>query len=219
MTPSKKTSDRAAYMREWRAARRAQQTQEEREAGLQKVREASRKWREENPEKAKAADARKDAEKKKAYMRDYYQRRREELIEAAKANYEKRKQGPDREEFLAAAAQRSKAYRERHPEKAKEMRDRAHARAKKRARDFVYGIKAVTPCSDCGGNFEAVCMDFDHCNGEKLHNIGTLMARGASIKKLAKEVAKCELVCANCHRLRTRDRLLREGIDIEEAMP
>lgn len=64
------------------------------------------------------------------------------------------------------------------------------------------------PCADCGGRFDPVCMDFDHLPGhEKLHKISDMIADRVSWKKTAAEIAKCEVVCANCHRLRTKRRL------------
>jgi len=62
------------------------------------------------------------------------------------------------------------------------------------------------PCMDCGGRFPPVAMDFDHRPGEvKLDDISKLMQK-ASNEALIAEMAKCDLVCANCHRVRTAQR-------------
>lgn len=67
-----------------------------------------------------------------------------------------------------------------------------------------------TPCMDCGGVFEWVSMDWDHRPGEiKLFGLASMGRRTINqerIKKMEDEMAKCDLVCANCHRVRTRDR-------------
>lgn len=61
------------------------------------------------------------------------------------------------------------------------------------------------PCMDCGGNFPIVCMDFDHREGEeKLYSVAHMRAH--SVDALIAEIQKCDLVCANCHRIRTTDR-------------
>ena len=60
------------------------------------------------------------------------------------------------------------------------------------------------PCIDCGGRFPPECMDFDHVRGEKSFNVGHGADR--SQIQLAAEIAKCEVVCANCHRIRTAGR-------------
>ena len=58
------------------------------------------------------------------------------------------------------------------------------------------------PCMDCGGTFPPECMDFDHVRGEKVCGVGLLVEDTTG--KLDAEIAKCDLVCANCHRIRTK---------------
>lgn len=60
------------------------------------------------------------------------------------------------------------------------------------------------PCADCGGSFHTEAMDFDHVRSPKLDRVAN-MWRYARITVLA-EIAKCDLVCANCHRIRTESR-------------
>lgn len=68
------------------------------------------------------------------------------------------------------------------------------------------------PCTDCGGIFPICCMDFDHKNGtDKKYNIGSMFAHHYSKELIEEELVKCELVCANCHRVRTRDRRIGNG--------
>lgn len=70
-----------------------------------------------------------------------------------------------------------------------------------RMRAIIEERKAV-PCADCGGRFDTVCMDFDHRPGEvKRFSIGDGKSYGEKV--LLAEIAKCDVVCANCHRLRT----------------
>lgn len=71
-------------------------------------------------------------------------------------------------------------------------------------RELINGLKAV-PCQDCGGTFPPEAMDFDHVDGEKIGNISE-MAREAPEEKLKAEISKCEVVCSNCHRIRTMAR-------------
>ncbi len=62
------------------------------------------------------------------------------------------------------------------------------------------------PCVDCGDRFDPCCMDFDHRPGTtKRFNIGVNMRRAWRIVKA--EIAKCDVVCASCHRVRTSKRL------------
>lgn len=59
------------------------------------------------------------------------------------------------------------------------------------------------PCVDCGGRFPPVCMDFDHVRGTKIESVGRLVVRAVSKARVLAEIAKCELRCANCHRIKT----------------
>lgn len=58
------------------------------------------------------------------------------------------------------------------------------------------------PCADCGGSFPTCVMDFDHNGSVKSFSISKGIGR-VSIVRLQNEIAKCEVVCANCHRIRT----------------
>lgn len=91
-------------------------------------------------------------------------------------------------------------------------RDYYIAKAKRRRedarqflREYLSELKAV-PCADCKAIFPPWAMEFDHVRGEKMFNVSDAARRG--IKRLVEEAAKCEVVCANCHRQRTRSRLL-----------
>ena len=62
------------------------------------------------------------------------------------------------------------------------------------------------PCADCGGTFPPGAMHWDHLPGaEKTADVGWLAARHAR-RRVLEEIAKCELVCANCHAVRTAER-------------
>jgi hypothetical protein len=71
---------------------------------------------------------------------------------------------------------------------------------------FVERVNALKhrPCSDCSGRFPPCAMDYDHVRGEKLQGISYMFESAWS--KVLIELAKCELVCANCHRTRTWQR-------------
>jgi hypothetical protein len=74
---------------------------------------------------------------------------------------------------------------------------------RKKMQGIINVLKAV-PCLDCGGTFPPYVMDFDH-RGDKKINISRSLGRLALEDVLA-EIAKCDLVCANCHRIRTHRR-------------
>jgi hypothetical protein len=69
--------------------------------------------------------------------------------------------------------------------------------------EAVQAYKMANACSDCGGHFHFAAMQFDHRPGEeKTMELAHLAARG-SPARIAAEMAKCDLVCANCHAVRT----------------
>lgn len=59
-------------------------------------------------------------------------------------------------------------------------------------------------CVDCPEK-DCRCLEFDHVRGKKYKNISVLLGREHSIATLKKELAKCVVRCANCHRKRTSD--------------
>jgi len=59
-------------------------------------------------------------------------------------------------------------------------------------------FKATLNCVKCGENHPA-CLDFHHINGKKDFNIGHKLT-WYGWARLMKEVAKCEVLCSNCHR-------------------
>lgn len=58
-------------------------------------------------------------------------------------------------------------------------------------------------CAHCGGSFHRAVFDFHH-RGDKLHSPSEMFL-GKSLSALAQELAKCILLCANCHRLEHRN--------------
>lgn len=87
--------------------------------------------------------------------------------------------------------------------------DRAKAHNRKTVSEQRASIAELRnqPCADCGGIFPPYVMEFDHRSGvEKKTNIADMPKRYYSKRLLAAELAKCDLVCANCHRARTHHR-------------
>ena len=62
------------------------------------------------------------------------------------------------------------------------------------------------PCADCRVTYPYYVMDFDHVRGIKVIPVARLVHKTISVKALMSEIDKCEVVCANCHRIRTFNR-------------
>lgn len=59
-------------------------------------------------------------------------------------------------------------------------------------------------CADCGLKYPYFVMDFDHKDRrDKINDVAYMATRNWSLEKIKNEVNKCEVVCANCHRIRT----------------
>ncbi|AXH66851.1 HNH endonuclease [Streptomyces phage StarPlatinum] len=101
-----------------------------------------------------------------------------------------------------ADIEKSRAAKRAHYHKNKEQYKLRNTQRKLEMRNYLIELKRV-PCMDCGNSYPFYCMDFDHRDpSEKEGNIGQIVNNG-SWNKLYAEVAKCDVVCANCHRIRT----------------
>lgn len=67
-------------------------------------------------------------------------------------------------------------------------------------------IKLARGCADCGWSRWARGLDWDHVRGVKVTTVAILIGKIAPWSEVLAEMAKCEVVCANCHRLRTLGR-------------
>lgn len=88
------------------------------------------------------------------------------------------------------------------PERKKEKQDKANIRSKN-VKKFLANYKLEKGCLDCGYNKHHSALDFDHVSGTKELNV----CFAKSIGQATKEIKKCEVVCSNCHRIRTYNRL------------
>ena len=91
-------------------------------------------------------------------------------------------------------------------EKGIAMRRRSAQRTRDEKQAKIKEIKEASPCLDCERFYPAICMDFDHVRGEKTATIAKLMVSRYSWDRIAEEITKCEVVCSNCHRIRTEQR-------------
>ena len=75
---------------------------------------------------------------------------------------------------------------------------------RKELREFSAEMKSI-PCMDCKIKYPYYVMDFDHRDGTtKKRNLSEM--RFVSKEKFLEEANKCDIVCSNCHRIRTHNR-------------
>lgn len=82
-------------------------------------------------------------------------------------------------------------------------------RARKRSERYslVQQIKIERGCNDCGYNKNGYALQFDHMDGfEKKEAVSNLIRSDYGWDTIMAEIDKCEVVCANCHAIRTKER-------------
>lgn len=96
------------------------------------------------------------------------------------------------------AGGRRRSYRERNKYR---LTKKAELKA------WISEIKTRRGCADCGYNAHPAALDFDHIPGAvKLAGVSSLVEHVKSKTIIEAEILKCEIVCSNCHRIRTFNR-------------
>lgn len=69
-----------------------------------------------------------------------------------------------------------------------------------RKRTYVEKKKLERGCKECGYDEFSAPLSFHHRNpDEKTYGVSELVHGGKSYEKIDNEIAKCDVVCANCH--------------------
>ncbi len=104
-------------------------------------------------------------------------------------------------------AEEKRAYFRAHYHANKEAWRQKRMRYEAKVRALIVAAKD-RPCADCGGRWHPLVMEFDHLPGtDKRANLGDGLARKLGGEAIRAEIAKCEVVCPTCHRIRTLRRL------------
>jgi hypothetical protein len=69
---------------------------------------------------------------------------------------------------------------------------------------WIRAYKVEHGCADCGYREHHAALEFDHIEGRVLGTVSSLA--GSSFARVLKEIARCEVVCRNCHGIRTHER-------------
>lgn len=99
--------------------------------------------------------------------------------------------------------ERSRAYYQRNKQEHIKRTAQNKTNQIKINKEYIRELKESTPCKDCGLFYPSCVMDFDHIKGKKMQNVSRMVLSGISLTTIKKEISKCEIVCANCHRIRT----------------
>ena len=169
----------ARRYRERHPERVRKSTQNWRRANAEYVQARFRRWREENPGKMAAA--------RRNWVANNRERHRATRNKWQAANSEK------------INAQR----RERYQRRAETLRKRLNQERANRKQELVQMLGGR--CVDCFQVPHLAAFEFDHI-GPKTAPVSSLLSRASLWKRAVIEAQQCELVCANCHRIRTANR-------------
>lgn len=102
-------------------------------------------------------------------------------------------------ECQAAASRRS--YERNHAKVVSRSRENTK-RMIENHRTWLWDLLATEKCVDCG-----ICapeiFEFDHRHDAKRDSVSRMISQRLSVKTITAEIAKCDILCPNCHRLRT----------------
>ncbi len=77
--------------------------------------------------------------------------------------------------------------------------------SREKKRKFLQDYKERIGCLDCGEMYPHYILEFDHLpEHDKIDTLSNLVSK--SYDTILKELEKCEVVCSNCHNIRTYER-------------
>ncbi len=101
----------------------------------------------------------------------------------------------------------SKRYYEANKDKVKSRTLIRNKKQNYKNRQYITFIKSLSECVDCGED-NVVVLEFDHIRGVKKNTVSKMANQSYSLITIQKEINKCEVRCANCHRIVTHERRL-----------
>ena len=114
------------------------------------------------------------------------------------AEFSIRRRGGYRADCKACCREYGKRYSKQNRHQIRERSNKRRAAKRK----FISDYLRAHPCIDCGENDLRV-LEFDHVHATKKTTVKLLMHRAYGMNTMIREIEKCEVRCANCHRKRT----------------
>jgi hypothetical protein len=71
----------------------------------------------------------------------------------------------------------------------------------------------MKPCKRCKKRYPYFVMDLHHARGEKEFMLSKARRRNMSVEKVKAEIAKCDVLCANCHRIESFKEVAEAGFE------
>lgn len=104
-----------------------------------------------------------------------------------------------------AAREAARRHYQKHKARVQAKARATKAKYDRNTKKIIQKYKEDHPCSDCGQKYPFFVMEFDHVpgRGKKTIDISLALQRRWKLERLLKEIEKCDVVCSNCHRIRT----------------
>lgn len=75
--------------------------------------------------------------------------------------------------------------------------------SREKRKESIRKIKEDSPCFDCNISYPYYVMHFDHLDSSnKVDKVSTIL-QNSGLESALNEIKKCQLLCANCHSIRT----------------
>jgi len=85
----------------------------------------------------------------------------------------------------------------------KRVRTEYHKSIRARNKKYIHEYLKIHPCTICGFD-DTRALDFDHKDPDtKLNTLANMVTGTHSLKRIEEEILKCDVLCANCHRIKT----------------
>ena len=84
----------------------------------------------------------------------------------------------------------------------KAQKTRLQRERRQRTAAWLKAYKTSIGCEYCPEN-DHKCLDFHHCKGRKSFDLSRATGIGISLETIKNEIAKCIILCSNCHRKTT----------------
>lgn len=102
---------------------------------------------------------------------------------------------------MAKAGANARYYNSHRSDRVRYQTEKARSK-----RNFVDSVKLTAGCIECGFNEAPIALDLDHVRGVKTKAVSAICDSG-SWQALQDEIEKCDVRCANHHRIRTGERI------------
>lgn len=124
-------------------------------------------------------------------------------IEKPLTDFHKKKPDGYKSDCKECKTKSQRDYYKKNQEKLKKQINEAKQIRINENRIRLYEYYKSHPCVDCGES-NPIVLEFDHRDGvDKIDTVGQLVWDGYSWDKVQNEIDKCDVRCANCHRIRT----------------